>query len=88
MKTRQVIMEQKFRVAGTFQSYYAACHFVKDMGYSYGSMCRDMPIGLLKGDYDISKWRNLTVEKIKQLDGVMTSSDFREGEVIVKIYEP
>ena len=55
-------------------------------GYSVGVMQGPDPIGILKGDYDISKWRNMTREEIKALDGRVTG-DKRNGPVTVHIYD-
>ena len=79
-------MKKTFKVDGTFRSYYAATAWLSENGYSYGSMCMDMPIGIVKGDAIIAKWRNLTKSDIKTLDGRITSNDFREGEVTIEIY--
>ena len=84
---REIESRQTFKVKGTFDSFYKASEWVKDNGYSQGSMARTMPIGLMKGDYDIAKWYNLDKEDIKGLDGVMISNDFREGEVEIIIFK-
>lgn len=80
-------MQKTFKANGTFQSYYDAVQWLEDNGYSHGSMCGDKPMGIMKGDWSISKWKNLTNKQIKELDGTMTSSDFREGDVIINIKE-
>lgn len=77
-------MTKTFKVAGTFQSYYAACEWLSENGYSYGSMQRDYPIGIMKGDWSISKWSNMSAKEQKTLDGIMTG-EFREGEVVINI---
>ena len=66
-----------------FEAYSDACEFLKEHGYSVGSMQRDAPIGVAKGDCDISKWFNLGSD-VKQLDGVLIADNFREGGV--KLY--
>lgn len=38
-------------------------------GFSYGPLCRDQPVGVLKGDYQIAKWRNLNHYEQQLLDG-------------------
>ena len=70
-----------------FAALHAARAWIRDQGYSYGSLCRDMPIGLLKGEWTIAKWKNLTDKERNQLDGQMTSSDFRNGPVNVFLKE-
>jgi hypothetical protein len=74
---------------GTFCDLNAAMRWAANKGYSYGSLCGDMPVALKRGAvYDISeKWRNLTDLDIKGIDGVITSSDFREGPVTVILFE-
>lgn len=79
--------EKIFNQTGDFAALHAARAWVENQGYSCGSLCRDMPIGLLKGEWTIAKWKNLTANERKQLDGQMTSSDFRNGPVIVTLKE-
>ena len=70
-----------------FEAHADAVEFLKENGYSVGSMQRDMPIGVAKGeDVYISKWMNLG-DDVKQLDGVLLSDDFREGSVTVLLSE-
>jgi hypothetical protein len=69
-----------------FSAFYAAEQWCYDNGYSYGSMCGSEPIGLLKGDHDIAKWRNLTDKQRKALDGTMTvTGRFRYNDVIITL---
>lgn len=77
--------EIEFNQTGDFSAVSAARKWLQDHGYSYGSMCMDMPIGILKGSWCIAKWRNLTMKERKQLDGQMVSSDFRDGPVIIQL---
>ncbi len=86
---REIKQELSFKESGTFASYYAACGWLEKNGYSYGSTCcgRSNHCGLLKGDFNIAKWYNLTNKEIQQLDGIMTSYDYREGEVKIIIYK-
>lgn len=85
---RQIKQELTFKESGTFESYYKACAWLKENGYSYGdTACSRSPhCGLLKGDHYIPKWYHLTKKDIQVLDGVMTSFDYREGEVRITIY--
>ncbi len=76
----------EFEVKGTFQSLYTAQGWCTENGYSYGSLCGNSPVALWKGDCDIAKWKNLSQQDKKEMDGVMLSNDFREGKVIIKIY--
>jgi len=71
-----------------FSAYRKAEKYLKDAGYSIGRMAYPCPIGFKKGNYDISKWWNLTPEEQKSLDGIISfSEDFREGDVTIKFYQ-
>jgi hypothetical protein len=80
--------EITFNQTGDFKAVNAAQKWLHENGYSYGSMCMDMPIGILKGDWCIAKWRNLNAKERKQLDGQLISKDFREGPVVIQLKEP
>lgn len=57
---------------GRFHNLYAAEFWAKINGYSIGNTCAHEPIALLRGDYDwIAKWKNLTDEERKDVDGVV-----------------
>lgn len=73
----------------TFGAYHTACELLKSEGYITGSMCRDEPIGFAKADECsyIAKWRNLSGNERKLVDGVMTSNDWREGDVTITYYD-
>ena len=79
-------MKKEFAESGDFAAYYAATKWLHENGYSSGSMRRDDPIGIMKGNYIISKWRNLSSADKKVLHGVMTG-DKRNGPVMVEIFE-
>ena len=72
------------RKGSDFEAFNDACAWLKENGYSYGSMQRDEPIGIMKGDYDISKWRNMTSTEHESLDGRLTG-DKRNGPITVTI---
>lgn len=75
-----------FTEEGEFEAYHAACKWCEDNGYSLGSMARRMPIGLLKGEWQIAKWYNLTPKEQTQLDGTITCiSSFREAPIHIVI---
>lgn len=80
-------MKKVFDNKGTFKAYYTAENFVREKGYSFGSMCMNMPIALKKGDWHIAKWRNLTGTEKLDIDGHITSKDFREGPVTVETFD-
>ncbi len=87
MFARDIDLCMEFYEPGTFHSMYAAQRWLKENGYSVGSTCFKSYCGILKGDFIIAKWKNLTPDEIKQLDGVMWSSDYREGVVQVVIFK-
>jgi len=72
-----------FKANGDFGAYYAACDWLKENGYSYGSMQRHDPVGVVKGDYHIAKWRNLSKSDIEALDGTMHPC--RGGDCVVRL---
>ena len=76
----------EFNNAGVFNALYAAQAFCLRSGYSYGSLCGHEPVALMKGeDVLIAKWKNLTGKERAFVDGLMTSTNFREGPVTVKL---
>jgi hypothetical protein len=75
-----------FANTGDFAAMYAAEDWCKQNGYSVGSSQRGSPRGLLRGDWLIAKWRNLTAAERRQLDGQMTG-DMRNGPVTVRVKE-
>ena len=77
--------KQTFNQTGDFEAYHAAEAWLKENGYSAGSMCGDQPIGILKGDVYIPKWRNLTNSDKRILHGRLTG-DMRIGPVTLEIY--
>jgi hypothetical protein len=75
-----------FTQEGEFEAYHAACAWCEENGYSHGSMQRDAPIGILKGDWIIAKWRNLSAEEREHLDGTITCIEtFREAPIHIVI---
>lgn len=79
----------EFIPSGTFKSFYNAENYLKELGYAIGSMQMNSPIGFIDSenfDY-VSKWGNMNQEERKQLDGVIISTDFREGESIIVWYK-
>lgn len=77
-------MDIVFEGKKDFEAFYKACDFLKDRGFSVGSMQRDDPIGIRYGNWDIAKWRNLAEDDISKLDGTITGNK-REGPVTVSI---
>jgi len=74
-----------FSDPGTFNAMRAAEEWLKDNGYSVGAGdAVSKKRGILRGDYLIAKFRNLTQRERTALDGMMTG-DMREGPVVVTI---
>jgi hypothetical protein len=78
----------------TFGAMYAAQHWLKDNGYSYGSTSKDRktcgnePVAIMKGEYRLpQKWHNFTAQDKTMADGVMIAFDWREGDVRVILFE-
>ena len=83
---RPIAKVHYFKPNGTFAAVRNATKFVKDKGYSIGSMQRNYPIAIVMGDAYISKWFNLKEDKEK-IDGVIIpATEFREGGAVVIIF--
>jgi len=76
---QRIVFEQQ----GDFQALYAAEDWCRANGVSFGSMERANPIGLMRGNYLISKWTNMTKKEQDECHGTMTSPRFREGPVVI-----
>lgn len=63
-----------------FEAMNACRDWLEARGYSSGSTCVMHPTGVLKGDFEIAKWRNLTRKEIAALDGSITGNT-RKGPV-------
>lgn len=46
-------------------------NFLEEKGYSVGHMQSGSPMGFLKGNYDVMKWRNLDKNDKDRLDGIL-----------------
>jgi len=74
-----------FSAHGEFSALGDATEWVRSRGYSLGIMCGNEPIAFKKGYWNIQKWRNLSADDRFNIDGVVTSDDFRDGDVTIKI---
>lgn len=87
----QKIKEEKvFDATGdyAYTALAAAKVWLKVNGYSYGSTCREEPIAIQKGKYDLpQKWKNFDKIDKAICDGVITSYNWREGPVKVILFE-
>ena len=81
------MIEKTFENEGTFAALHAAQIWCYENGISYGSLCGRDPVGLMWGDYAISKWHNLTADERRECHGTMTAGNFRDGPVKIKIIE-
>jgi len=84
MSAQYAAFTKTFTEPGTFQALYAAQKWLDENGYSYGPGSAMHPMPVLKGDFIIAKWKNLTRKEIVQLDGKIDGS-FREGPVTVTL---
>jgi hypothetical protein len=73
-----------FDQPGDFAAYHAACAYLRAQGFSVGHMQGPDPVGILFGDYDIQKWRNLRPADRVALHGTL-EGDKRNGPVTIKI---
>lgn len=73
-----------FSESGDFEASHAAERWCAENGISVGRCQGPSPRGLLYGDYDIQKWRNLNVHERAMLDGTLTG-DMRHGPVHLRI---
>ena len=77
-------MKKIFEQTGTFEAYDAAKTWLKENGYSYGPSCGFEPVAIMKGEYCIAKWRNLTKTERAQSHGTIRG-DLRNGPIIVNV---
>lgn len=87
---REILHAVEFEPSGTFFAISEAQVYLAELGYSYGSMCGNEPIGFIDEDVPgFPKWKNLTEEDQKNLDGViLPQQEFREGGVIILFFKP
>lgn len=70
-----------------FSGLHAAERWLEAHGYSVGSLQGPSPVGILHGNYSISKWRNLNTAHRKELDGTITFENGgpSDGDALVEI---
>lgn len=79
-----------FKADGDFGAMYAAERWLKEHGFSVGSTCRGYPRGIMFGEWDIAKWRNLDSKDVAALHGVMRgdrTGSFRGADVTIELSE-
>jgi hypothetical protein len=69
---------------GEFKACEAAERWLSERGFSVGRMQGHSPRGILHGDFDIQKWRNLRKDELSALHGRMWGS-MRHGPVYIEI---
>jgi hypothetical protein len=74
--------------SGDFEALHAAQAWCRERGYSCGSMSNPLPIAIMFGDFQIAKWKNLTIEEREACDGRIESQDFRAGPVKIALTNP
>lgn len=82
-------METLFRkefVGADFAAIRAAEDWLEDRGFSCGRGQRGAPRGILFGEWDIQKWRNLNERERSELHGQIVG-DSRDGPVAVEIFD-
>lgn len=72
-----------FTGEATFEATRKAEAWCEERGLSVAPSDRMHMRGILRGDYLIAKWHNLTKKEISQLDGVL--HDCREGPAYIDI---
>lgn len=70
---------------GDFVAVQRAEKLLQEHGFSFGTMQRAEPRGILFGDYDIQKWRNLSRADREALHGFMTGR--RDSQVSIEILD-
>jgi hypothetical protein len=88
---RKIMVQQNFtkKQDRPFDALYQAQSYLHDLGYEYGSLAvtSSPNVAVRKGEYDLpEKWHNLNKEEIALIDGVIRSSDYREGQVTVMLF--
>lgn len=86
---RPVVHEVSFPAGGTFDAIGKAEDYLKDLGYTRGSMSGGEPIGFAQGVDYIAKWYNIGKEDRAKLDGVIIPEpEFREGGARILFFTP
>jgi hypothetical protein len=78
--------ERHFPDLGDFAACHAAEIWLSKHGFSVGRMQGKHPRGVLFGEYDIQKWRNLRSHERASLHATLLG-DMRNGPVTVRLHE-
>jgi hypothetical protein len=86
MTTHTPIFTMTFDSAEDFEAQERAVSWLGKRGFSVGTMQRTDPRGIMFGEYDIEKWRNLSWHDRACLHGQMLNGG-RRGPVTIEIYD-
>lgn len=81
-----IIFMARLTDEGDFVAVRRAEALLKQHGFSVGEMQRGSSRGILFGNYDIQKWRNLSVDDIRELHGVLNGD--RASNARIEIWDP
>jgi len=80
-----IIFMARLTDEGDFAAVWRAERLLEEHGFSVGHMQRGSSRGILFGDYDIQKWRNLNEAERAALHGVMDGD--RSSYVQIEIWD-
>lgn len=79
------MFKKVFKNDGTaFGATYKAEKWLRDNGYSVGSSCVFSPQGVMKGDFIIAKWRNLSPKERSEMDGTLQAARDQDAVLCLK----
>lgn len=81
-----IIFMARLTDQGDFAAVRRAEHLLDQHGFSVGIMQRGSSRGILFGDYDIQKWRNLNVAERAALHGILDGD--RSSHAQIEIWDP
>lgn len=81
-----IIFMARLTDQGDFAAVHRAEHLLDQQGFSVGIMQRGSSRGILFGDYDIQKWRNLNVAERAALHGILDGD--RSSHAQIEIWDP
>jgi len=87
---RRIKTEINFPRGDTFEAIGKAEEWLNKNGYSKGSMQRNAPIAIVKGDCHIAKWRNISQSEHQLIYGVIIplGENFRNDGAKIILFEP
>lgn len=87
MNTEKFPFQKVFKHEGrSFSATTAAEKWLKDRGFSVGSMCCSDPRAIVRtpnGQEWVQKWHNLSVETKRSMAGMVLTKDSRDGDILV-----